>query len=59
LLRAVMPTATEKINAVLSYTPGATWIDELAWGQKLTGHKVAEALVLFPRPAPAEKPAAK
>ena len=43
---------------VLGYTPGATWRDELAWGGRLTGTKVAEALVLFPRPAPPEKPAA-
>jgi methionyl-tRNA synthetase len=58
LLPAVMPTAAEKINGVLGYTPGATWRDELAWGGRLTGTKVAEALVLFPRPAPPEKPAA-
>ena len=36
------------------------WRDELVWSEKLTGAKVAEALVLFPRPAPPaapEKPA--
>ena len=58
LLPAVMPTAAEKINGVLGYTPGANWRDELAWGGRLTGTKVAEALVLFPRPAPPEEPAA-
>ena len=58
LLPAVMPTAAEKINVVLGYTPGTTWRDELAWGGRLTGTKVAEALVLFPRPAPPEKPVA-
>ncbi len=55
LLQHVMPTAAAKINAVLGYTPGATWRDELAWGTKLTGHTVAAALVLFPRPAPPAK----
>ncbi len=59
LLQAVMPGTAEKINGVLGYTPGATWRDELVWGNRLTGSKVAEALVLFPRPAPAEKPAGK
>lgn len=53
LLTAVMPTTVEKINAVLGHTPGANWRDELVWGGRLTGTKVAEALVLFPRP---EKP---
>ena len=56
LLAAVMPSTTEKITAVLGYTPGATWQDELGWGSRLTGRKVADALVLFPRPQPA-KPA--
>ncbi len=59
LLQAVMPTTTEKINGVLGYTPGAIWRDELAWGSRLTGRKVAEALVLFPRPQPADKAPAK
>jgi methionyl-tRNA synthetase len=53
---AVMPDAVAKINAVLGYTPGATWSEELVWGARLTGSKVAESLVLFPRPAPPEKP---
>jgi methionyl-tRNA synthetase len=56
LLQAVMPATTEKINAVLGYTPGPAWHGELEWGSRLTGNKVAEALVLFPRPQPA-KPA--
>jgi len=59
LLQAVMPTTTEKINAVLGYTPGASWRDELVWGSRLAGRKVAEALVLFPRPQPADKAPAK
>ena len=52
LIRHVTPSTTEKINAVLGYTPGAAWRDELVWGAKLNGAKVAAALVLFPRPAP-------
>lgn len=58
LLQAVMPATAEKINSVLGYRPGSTWRDELAWGSRLIGSKVAESLVLFPRPAPvATKPA--
>jgi methionyl-tRNA synthetase len=52
LIRHVTPASTERILGVLGYTPGPAWRDELAWGGKLTGAKVAEALVLFPRPAP-------
>ncbi len=55
IIQHVTPSTTEKINAVLGYTPGAVWRDELNWGGKLTGAKVAAALVLFPRPAPPEK----
>ncbi len=53
LIQHVTPSTTEKINAVLGHKPGAVWRDELAWGTNLTGVKVAESLVLFPRPAPA------
>jgi len=56
LIQHVTPGTTAKINAVLGYTPGKEWKDELAWGTKLNGSKVATALVLFPRP---EKPAAE
>jgi methionyl-tRNA synthetase len=52
LIRHVTPASTERIHAVLGYTPGPVWRDELVWGGKLTGAKVAEALVLFPRPGP-------
>ncbi len=54
-LRPVMPGATAKIDAVLGYVPSGTWSDELAWGQRLSGSKVATALVLFPRPLAAAK----
>lgn len=60
LIQHVTPDTAAKINGVLGYTPGAAWREELNWGSKLTGAKVAAALVLFPRPAPpaAGKPAA-
>jgi methionyl-tRNA synthetase len=54
LLPAVMPSTAKKINAVLGHEPGAVWRDELVWGSRLTGKKVAETAILFPRP---EKPA--
>jgi methionyl-tRNA synthetase len=52
LIQHVTPDTTAKINGVLGYTPGAAWREELTWGAKLTGAKVATALVLFPRPTP-------
>jgi len=55
LLRAVMPATADKINAVLGYQSGPVWREELIWGNRLTGAKVAETLVLFPRPAPEGK----
>ncbi len=55
LMQHVIPSTTAKINGVLGYTPGADWRAELEWGAKLNGAKVAESLVLFPRPAPPEK----
>jgi methionyl-tRNA synthetase len=55
LLTAVMPETSQKIYSVLGYQPGVTWRDELVWGNKLVGKKVAENAILFPRP---EKPAA-
>jgi methionyl-tRNA synthetase len=52
LMQHVIPGAAQKINGVLGYAPGPTWRDELAWGDRLKGAKVAPALVLFPRPEP-------
>jgi methionyl-tRNA synthetase len=52
LIQHVTPDTTAKINGVLGYTPGPGWRDELNWGAKLNGAKVATALVLFPRPTP-------
>ena len=54
LMQHVTPSTTEKIYAVLGYAPASDWREELTWGAKLTGRKVAEALVLFPRPEKAE-----
>jgi len=50
-----MPGATGRINAVLGYSPRGAWEEEFAWDGRLAGSKVSEALVLFPRPAPAPK----
>ena len=55
-LEPVMPGTKARIDQVLGSTPAGTWTDRLVWGGSLSGSKVAEALVLFPRPAPA-KPA--
>jgi len=52
-LRPVMPTAADRILGVLGAPAGGAWSDELAWGTRLTGARMAEALVLFPRPQPA------
>jgi methionyl-tRNA synthetase len=52
-LRPIMPTASDKISSVLGYRPSGTWQEELAWGSRLSGAKVAATLVLFPRPLPA------
>jgi methionyl-tRNA synthetase len=49
-LRPVMPTAADKIMAVLGAPSAPPWSHELLWGETLTGSKVAAALVLFPRP---------
>jgi methionyl-tRNA synthetase len=56
LMQHVTPATTAKICSVIGYTPGPVWRDELVWGAKLNGAKVAPALVLFPRPEKPEKP---
>ncbi len=58
LIQHVTPAASEKITAVLGYQPGANWQAELKWDYRLAGSKVAESLVLFPRPQPPAKEAA-
>ena len=59
MIQHVTPATTAKINSVLGYEPGPNWRDELNWGAKLNGAKVAESLVLFPRPEKPEKIPAK
>jgi methionyl-tRNA synthetase len=56
LLPAVMPSTVKKIHAVLGHQHGPDWRAELTWGAPLAGRKVAESLILFPRPE--TKPAA-
>ena len=55
-LAPVMPGSHEKIFSVLGHKPTGDWQSQFAWGGTLLHSKVAEALVLFPKPAPA-KPA--
>jgi methionyl-tRNA synthetase len=55
LIQHVTPGTTEKVNVVLGYNPSAVWREELNWGTRLNGAKVAPALVLFPRPQPPAK----
>jgi methionyl-tRNA synthetase len=52
-LRPVMPGATDRINGVLGCQPRGAWLDELVWGGRMAGARVAQSLVLFPRPVPA------
>jgi methionyl-tRNA synthetase len=59
LLPAVMPTTTEKIYGVLGYTATGSWRERLVWDHRLTGAKVAETAILFPRPQAPETGAAK
>ena len=59
LLPAVMPTTAAKVYGVLGYTPAGAWREQLAWGATLTGAKVAETAILFPRPQSPEAGAAK
>ncbi|AWI08385.1 methionine--tRNA ligase [Ereboglobus luteus] len=50
LLYAVIPGATAKIRDVIGAKTESNWRDELVWGARLTGNKVAESAILFPRP---------
>jgi len=50
-LRPVMPASSERMAAVLGCAPAGTWAEELVWGGRLEGSRVATALVLFPKPA--------
>lgn len=59
LLTAVMPGTVVKIHGVLGHAPTGAWRDQLLWGAALTGSKVAETAILFPRPQAPETPAIK
>jgi methionyl-tRNA synthetase len=59
LLPAVMPGTAAKVYGVLGYTPTGAWREQLVWGATLTGAKVAETAILFPRPQAPEAGAAK
>ena len=56
LLPAVMPGTVRKVHEVLGYHAGDDWRAELTWDGRLTGRKVAESAILFPRPE-TKKPA--
>lgn len=58
LIVHVTPGTSAKILEVLGAKAGADWRADLAWDHRLTGAKVAPALVLFPRPQPPAKDAA-
>jgi len=51
-LQPVMPGTTARITEVMGGAAAApgSWLAGLAWGGRLTGARVATALVLFPRP---------
>ena len=59
LLPAVMPETTDKVYSVIGYTPAGTWRERLEWTAPLTGAKVAETAILFPRPQAPETGAEK
>jgi len=50
LLTAVMPGTVAKVQGVLGHVPAESWAEELRWGARLTGAKMAETAILFPRP---------
>jgi methionyl-tRNA synthetase len=51
-LKPIMPGTSDKIYSVLGFTSSASWSEQLIWGNSLEGSRVAESLVLFPRPQP-------
>jgi len=50
LLAPVMPTTREKVLGLLGATPAGAWRDQLEWGATLTGAKVGQTAILFPKP---------
>ncbi len=49
LLAPVMPTVHEKINERLYLDPCLAWSDDLSWDHRLSGKKLGEKMILFPR----------
>ena len=50
LLQPVMPGTAGKIDALLGHKLEGTWQSQLVWGAGLTGKKLGEAAILFPKP---------
>ncbi len=50
LLQPEIPGTAGKIDALLGYKAEGTWQTQLVWGTGLTGKKLGEAAILFPRP---------
>lgn len=57
LLTPVMPETVAKIHGVLGSSSAGDWREQLVWGSRLTGSKVAATAILFPKPSN-EKPKA-
>jgi methionyl-tRNA synthetase len=52
LLAPVMPATQEKVLGLIGATPAGAWRDQLVWGATLTGAKVGQTAILFPKPTP-------
>lgn len=53
LLVPVMPGVSQRIQALLGEPEVTLWHDNLNWGERLTGRRLGEKTILFPRPQPA------
>ncbi len=53
LLAPVMPGTHQKVLGHLGAAATGTWREQLAWGISLTGARVDQAAILFPKPNPA------
>jgi methionyl-tRNA synthetase len=50
LLAPVMPSTQARVLGLLGSTPAGVWGDQLVWGATLTGAKVGQTAILFPKP---------
>lgn len=57
LIEPIIPASAARIREALGGAPGSAWRDDLIWGDRLQGMRVAPSLVLFPRPRPGGEPA--